>query len=79
MLNVSESGNVNKLLDWILGPESALYGRPRPTDDEARQAACELAEAANKRLSAGRNGSRTAADWDNVGPVVEHLADREAA
>ena len=53
MLNVTESHNVNRIIDWTMGRPAPGHGSRHVTDQEAFEALQQLAGAAHKRLGAG--------------------------
>lgn len=57
MLTVTESNDVNIVLDWLL---DLPRGGKLVTDDQAQGAAERLADSAYKRLSAGLNSDAVA-------------------
>lgn len=52
-MSINDSNAVNRILDYIFRDECDRYGHPRPSEQEFRSRAGDLAESANKRLMAG--------------------------
>lgn len=68
-MNVSESNDLNKLLEWLLSIETP-WG-PAVTEEYARGAAARLAGKAYARLSAGVDADDVTKRWIIPGPPRE--------
>lgn len=60
-MNVTEANRINILLAWLLELDDGLG--ESITHEEGRDAACKLADAANRALSAGLTGDQVRALW----------------
>lgn len=66
-LTVSESHDVNTLLDWLLGIRNPYtIGSDEELMSEAKASAMRLADKANKTLMAGLTGVRVEDAWQRV-------------
>lgn len=74
-MTVTQSNDVNTLLRWAMDVPRA-YGGGVVTSREAMEAAARLADAANKRLSAGLDGKSVRRMWSEQPPLG---TDRPAA